>query len=189
MSVSSDVAGLLREVPTRPMRGRLVRCVAALGFLAETPPRFLYTSGRPNRCNPEAVSCLYFSESEEVANLEYRRGFEGTAGESQPKLTFVADVDLKHIVDLAEQEVLDLLGLSERDFFEPWRQLASPTRLQQLGLAISSQRVICAIRYPSNACHHFGTSGWNLAIFPSALARPSRVRILGEGGKPLEELP
>jgi RES domain-containing protein len=187
MSVSSDLAGLLPEVPTRPMRGRLVRCVAALGFLAETPPRFLYTSGRPNRCNPEAVSCLYFSESEEVANLEYRRGFEGTAGENQPKLTFVGDVDLRHIVDLAEPEVLDLLGLSERDFFEPWRQLASPLR-PAARLAISSQRVICAIR-TVECLPPLRTSGWNLAIFPSALARPSRVRILGEGGKPLEELP
>ncbi len=79
------------------MQRRLVRCVPHLDFMASDPPRFLYTSGRPNRCNPRGVDCLYFSEDERTADAEYRRQWRGTDAETQPKLTFFARVDLRRI--------------------------------------------------------------------------------------------
>jgi hypothetical protein len=72
------------------MRRRLVRCVAALDFLEGSPARYLYTSGRPGRCNPRDVDCLYFSETEDVADLEYRRRFAGIRAATEPRLTFFA---------------------------------------------------------------------------------------------------
>ena len=61
LAAGSEFEKLLEAVPIRAMRRRLVRCVAALDFLDGSPPRYLYTSGRPGRCNPRDVDCLYFS--------------------------------------------------------------------------------------------------------------------------------
>jgi RES domain-containing protein len=183
-----DVAALLERVPTRRMQRRLVRCVAALDFMEGARPSFLYTSGSPNRCNPRGVDCLYFSEMERVATMEYRRLFVGTSGVTAPRLTFVAAVDLVHVVDLAKRDVRSLLQLSAEDLFGSWRNADPPTRLQSLGLAISKQQVVTAIRYPSAACRIAGEKGWNVAIFPEAVQAPSRVRILGPSGDALEEL-
>jgi hypothetical protein len=58
-----------------------------------------------------------------------------------------------------------------------------------LGLAISRQDRISAIRYPSDACKQVGDKESNVAIFPDAMVLPSRVRILGKDGASLEELP
>lgn len=159
MSSDVELAECLKRVSTRRMRRRLVRCVPALDFLESSPPSFLYTSGRPNRCNPPGVDCLYFSETERVATLEYRGVFAGTSAANDPKLTFVAEVDLRHVVDLGKANVRSVLGLSAADLSEPWRGAAAPTRLQSLGLAITRQRHVSAIRYPSEACRRAGTGG------------------------------
>jgi RES domain len=100
-ATGSEFAKLLDIVPTRPMRRRLVRCVAALHFLEGSPPTYLYTSGRPGRCNPRGVDCLYFSETERVAVLEYRRRFASVSAATEPRLMFFAQVDLKRVVDLS----------------------------------------------------------------------------------------
>lgn len=171
------------------MQRRLVRCVPALDFLGGGPPSFLYTSGRPGRCNPAGVNCLYFSENERVAMLEYRRAFAGTGVAKAPKLTFIAEVDLRRVVDLEKTETRTVLALSAAELSELWRGATLSTRLQQFGGAVSKQRVVSAIRYPSDACRRAGTRGWNVAIFPAAVVAPSRIRILGDSGTVLEELP
>ena len=188
-SAETEFATLLETVPIRPMRRRLVRCVAALSFLEGTPPRFLRTSGRPGRCNPRDVDCLYFSETERVADREFHGRFAGVGTATEPRLTFYARVDLKGVVDLSLPAVLNALGMSIDDVLEAWRGAPSPTRLQRLGLAVSSQRRVCAIRFASDACRRAGTTGWNVAIFPDALVAPSRVWILGRSDTSLEELP
>lgn len=185
-----NFAKLLEDTPTRPMRRRLVRCVAALDFLEGSPPTYLYASGRPGRCNPRGVECLYFSETERVASLEYRRPFVSALGPAaEPRLMFFAYVDFARIVDLSRPAVLKALRLSTEDLRQPWRTAVSPTRLQQLGLAISKQRRVNAVRYPSDACRRAGNNGWNIAIFPGAIVAPSSLRILGRSGTALEELP
>jgi RES domain-containing protein len=171
------------------MRRRLVRCVPALDFLEGSPPKYLYTSGRPGRCNPRGVECLYFSETEQLADLEYRRWFAGTGSATEPRLVFFAEVDLRRIVDLSRPRVLKALALLAEDLLQPWRTVPSPTRLQKLGRAISTQRRIAAVRYPSDAGRRAGVNGWNVAIFPEAVTAPSRLRILGRSGTALEELP
>jgi len=188
-SAETEFDKLLETVPTRPMRRRLVRCVAALDFLEGSAPRFLHSSGRPGRCNPRGVDCLYFSETERVADLEFRGRFAGVGTATEPRLTFFARVDLKDVVDLSGPAVLKALGMSIDDVLEAWRSAPSPTRLQRLGLAVSSQRRVCAIRFASDACRRAGTTGWNVAVFPGAIVAPSRVWILGRSDTSLEELP
>lgn len=178
---------LLGSLPARSMERRLVRCVPVLSYMKGSPPTFLYTSGRPNRCNPAGVECIYFSESEDAALGEYRAIHAGSPSASAPRLTYFAEVDLRRVVDLSKQEVLDLLGLSKLDLSAPWRVAPGPTKLQQLGLAVSRQTRISAIRYPAQAEKADG--GWNVVIFRSSIASPNRVRILGNSGESLEELP
>jgi hypothetical protein len=132
---------------------------------------------------------LYFSETGRVADLEYRRRFAGVGSATEPRLTFFAEVDLRHVVDLSSHAVLEALDMSADDLFAAWRIVSSPTRLQRLGLAVSMQSRVSAIRFASDACRRAGTSGWNVAIFPGAITSPSRVRILGRSGASLEELP
>jgi hypothetical protein len=91
---------LLKTMPTRRMRRRLARCVPQLDFMGGRPPRFLFASGRRNRCNPEGIECFYFSEDERTADTEYRHQWHGTVAEHQPKLTFFAWVRLRRVLDL-----------------------------------------------------------------------------------------
>lgn len=152
-------------------------------------PAFLYTSGRANRCNPAGVNALYFSESEATALKEYQRGTAGTGLAEAPKLTFTAEVDLERILDLSLPEVLAALELAAADLSLDWRGVDSPTKLQVLGRAISEQQSVSAIRYPSAVSAGMRPRAWNVALFPFAIAAPNRLRILGEGGEFLEELP
>jgi len=189
MRDAGSFEALLAGLPARRTRRRLVRCVPHLDFMTSDPPRFLYTSGRPNRCNPRGVDCLYFSEDERTADAEYRRQWRGTDAETQPKLTFFARVDLRRIIDLETEQVIHTLGLTHHDLFGPWRLSLELTPLQQLGLAISRQRSVAAVRFPSAALGTSARKGWNLAIFPFSLESPNRVEILGKSGDPLEVLP
>jgi len=169
------------------MRRRLQSCVPLLDFLRGAPPSFLYTSGRAGRCNPAGVECLYFSESEAVAAEEYRLAWRGTPAEHQPKLTFQARVNLRQVLDLAQTPTLEALGLTSADLAASWR--GKPlTRLQAIGRAVSRQKPIAAIRYPSFAARKKGVAGWNVAIFPEAIEAPDSVEILGTSGVPLAVL-
>ena len=134
------------------------------------------------------LSACTFPRRSASPRLEYRRLFGGTGAEEEPKLTFVAEVDLRRVIDLEKPEVRGALDLSAADFFESWREAASPTRLQRLGLAVSRQRDVSAIRYPSDACRRARSKGWNVVIFPEAVVAPDRVWILGRSGAALEEL-
>jgi RES domain-containing protein len=182
-----DLAKLLKEVPIRSLRRRLARCVPHLDFMGGDPPRFLFASGRANRCNPKGVRCIYFSEDERTAASEYRQTWRGLIAEHQPKLTFFARAHFRRILDLGNPSMVELFGLFEDDLFGSWRAREAPTRLQELGLAISRQRSISALRYPSAPCH--GKQGWNLAIFLDALNRPDRIEILGKSDRPFEVVP
>ena len=80
------------------------------------------------------------------------------------------------------------LGIRNTDFYGTWRGRRE-TRLQKIGRAISEQRRISSVRFPSAASHAEGSSGWNFAIFTASLTPPDRVEILGDGTRPLEVLP
>lgn len=86
--MTSDAPGfdeaLLASVPARRMRRILVRAVPQLDFSESAEPSFLYTSGRPNRCNPRGVRALYFSEDERTTDAEFNSYWKGTSGQHQP---------------------------------------------------------------------------------------------------------
>jgi hypothetical protein len=102
---------------------------------------------------------------------------------------FFARVRLRRILDLGNEQVIQVLGLTEDDLFGPWRLSRRLTRLQELGLAISQQQSITALRFPSAALRSPDQPGWNLALFPLSLRSPDRIEILGNSDVPIERLP
>lgn len=189
MAGGRSIGELLESAPTRAMARRLYRVVPALSFLRSAAPTFLYKSGRAGRCNPAGVDCLYFSETEETALHEYRYGVTGTKAENAPRLTFVAEVDFRHVLDLSKRETLRALDLDDADLRASWRLARTPTVLQRLGEALSRQARISALRLPSLRSSTSGRQGWNVAIFPMSIADPDRLKVVGENGGTLEELP
>lgn len=135
-----DLDRLLQRAPARHMERRLVRCVPQLAFSRRRLPSFLYTSGRPNRCNPAGVDCLYFSETEATAEAEYRATWRGLPAEHQPRLTYTARVHLRAVLDLGDRKVVDALCLSAADWEASWRLARVPTRLQEIGRAPANHR-------------------------------------------------
>lgn len=61
---------------------------------------------------------------------------------------------------------------SAADLKSGWRLAKEPTLLQELGRAISLQQAVAALRFPSVAARSAGLAGWNVAIYPAALAAP-----------------
>jgi hypothetical protein len=56
----------------------------------------------------DAGSLLTISSESDVMfrlNIEYRRSFQGTSVASEPRLTFIADVDLRRVVDVEKPDV------------------------------------------------------------------------------------
>jgi RES domain-containing protein len=182
---ADDWDRLLRDAPTSPYRGNLVRCIPQLTFLNKRPPRYLFTSGKPNRCNPRGVDCLYLAENRETAIAEYEKYWP----DRQPELTFHGQLTAEAILDLGDAVCAEHFGLSEGDFFAPFRLATSTTRLQALGESISRQTRVVAIRFPSEARQALGETGYNLVVFRDSLQSPDSLRILGPGGASLEEWP
>lgn len=176
---------LLETAPTTAFDGRLVRCIPQLTFSGGNPPSYLFTSGLLNRCNPKGVHCIYMGHDKATAECEYESYYD----QPEPQLTYYADFRAMATIDLETLNARAHFGLTEADFFEGFRLKTSPTLLQSLGRAISRQKRIVAIRFPSNACHTKGAAGFNWAIFPKSIIAPDSLKILGRGGASLEEWP
>lgn len=186
MSELESIRRRLDAAPVIPYEGVLVRCVALLPLMAGGAPDYLFTSGKPNRFNPGGARCVYFSENEETARMEYARRLGTGTGAHQPLGTYFAEVRVARMLDLADPATRDAAGLKARDMTAAWQRAKAPTRAQRVGL-VASQMGIAAIRFPSDAARACGASGFNLVLFPAGVVAPDRVRILGPTRTPLQE--
>ncbi len=177
---------LLNDAETCPFTGTLVRCVPQLTFAEGTPPSYLFTSGRRQRCNPEGVHCLYMAEERETALAEYDSYFV----DPQPHVVYHGNLNVRALLDLAHPANRESLGLDDKDFFESFRLKRRKTPLQSLGEAVSKQTTIAAVRFPSRAMRDVGKQGFNIVVFRLALTSPDEsLQILGPSGTILEEWP
>jgi RES domain-containing protein len=179
----------LKSVPFIEARGILARMVPLGDLIKNSPPDFLFASGKPNRYNPAGIQCVYFSENETTARLEYARQWAGLRPAQQPLVTYFAEVRLRRALDLSSGKILEILKLTPRDLRQPWRGAGKPTMTQLLGEAVSRRSVISAIRYPSEAAETAGQSGCNIVIYRNNVKRPDSVRILGPDRNPLGHWP
>jgi RES domain-containing protein len=179
----------LQSVPVVELHQTLARIVPLGDLVKNSPPHFLYTSGKPNRYNPAGVHCVYFSEDDATARLEFARQWGALRGAKQPAVTFFAEIRLRKVLDLASTDVLNALNLKPADLHKPWRGSKRPTITQLLGHAVAEHSPICAIRYPSEAARAMAASGCNVVIYPGNVKRPDSVRILGPARKPLDKWP
>ena len=184
-----DIQSALSVAPVRPFQAMLVRCVALVPLAGRGAPDYLFTSGRANRYNPDGVRCVYFSEDERTARAEYARRLGKSTRALQPLGIYFAEVKLARVLDLADEQARETLGLSAKDLSAAWQRAGKPTRGQLLGLAVSEQTELAAIRFPSDAARVAGFAGFNVVIFEDSLRRPDFVRILGPTKKPLQEWP
>jgi RES domain-containing protein len=180
-----DWKTLLARSPKVGFKENLVRCISQKVFDEGRPPRYLFTSNKRNRCNPDGVSCLYMSIDRATAQAEYDKYFP----EPQPHLTFFGALQAKAIVDLTDKATQKHFGIKKREFFENIRLKPGLTPLQSLGLEISNQSTVVGVRYPSEACHRVGSVGHNLVVYKDALSLPDTLKILGPGNTILEEWP
>lgn len=178
----------LATAPTKAVNAKLFRLVAFKNVVAHNPPNWLYTSGKPNRYNPAGVDCVYFSETREVAQAEYDRMWQGISGESQPFVTFCAEISLQRVLDLTDAATLKKLKLAKSSLFKAWRTVKKPTVTQLIGKAVSDTGIFSSIRYPSAATASNRRAGANFVIFRGCVHSPDHVRILGpDDTVPLDE--
>ncbi|HXP59130.1 MAG TPA: RES family NAD+ phosphorylase, partial [Dongiaceae bacterium] len=176
----------LASAPARTMRAKLSRLVPFNDLVAYNPPEWLYTSGKPNRCNPSGVLCVYFGEDADVAATEYEARWKQLVGKDQPVTTYYAMVALQRVLDLTSPATLNALGVDQQDLFKPWRRAKRLTLTQLLGKAVNETRLFSAIRFPSKAA---ARAGVNIVIFRNCLRSPDSVQVLGPTNKPLERWP
>lgn len=179
----------LELVPVIELCGTLARLVPLGDLVKNSPSDFLFTSGKPNRYNPAGIECVYFSEDEATARLEYARQWANLRASKQPIVTYFAEVRLRRVLDLTSRKTLEALKLKSRDLHRTWRGADRPTVTQLLGEAVSEHSRIPAIRYPSDAAKTTGRSGCNVVIYRSNVRRPNSVRVLGPDKKPLGKWP
>lgn len=109
--------------------------------------------------------CIYFSETLDVAKMEYDSYLLGLPGAHQPIVIISADVKIARVLDLTDATVLKTLGVDRKDLFMSWRLVASPTVTQLIGTALIETDLYAAIHYPSDAAEKAGKTGVNFAIF------------------------
>src|SRR5450759_3057313 len=102
MPTVDDFFHRIKTVGIVPASGILPRIVPEFCLHSGATPDFLYTSGKPNRFNPQDVLCVYFSEDEPTALEEYLRPLRGTPAEFQPRTTYFARVSLANVLDLKD---------------------------------------------------------------------------------------
>jgi RES domain-containing protein len=189
MTDEEAMRAALAGAPVRPLWATLVRCVALLPLTAGGTPDYLFTSGRANRCNPAGMAGIYFSEDERTARAEYGRRLGRGTGALQSVSIYFAEVELARVLDLEDEPTRNALNLKPRDLTVRWQFAQKPTQTQLVGLAVSQQQAIAAIRFPSDAARAAGFVGFNVAIFCDCVRRPDSVRILGPTKKPLQKWP
>jgi RES domain-containing protein len=175
---------VLRKLPLRRKSGLLARCVIRQALESSTPPDFLYASTRAGRYNPDKIECIYWSENETVARLEYRRYHQGV----ETYETFFCRYKV-NVVDLADSDVLSALGLNDSDLRARWRTASSPPETQLLGHAVSLQQRFAAIRFPSDAARSAGESGFNYVVFRASLRNPHFIEVATDPGLAVQRWP
>lgn len=183
---------LVETAPTRTYQRKtkrktnlLARYVPKKVFDGGTPPTYLHASGNLNRCNPEGVECIYFAEGPETARAEFDSYYKNPLAE----LGYYARVGLRAILDFEDPATFSHFGILSNDFsrsFAPKSGALIP--LQSVGLAVSRQRRITAIRYPSNAMRKLGKSGINIVLFHNLITAPDFLEIM-EHNRVLERWP
>lgn len=180
-----DWKKLLAKAPKVDIKRNLVRCISKGVFDGGTPPSYLLTSGKPGRCNPRGVLCLYMAKDRDTALTEYDKYFT----KPEPHIVFYGKLEAKEVIDLSDTATQAHFGFGPEDFFEGFRLKPGSTPLQCLGLEISNQKSVTGIRFPSAACHETGTVGHNFVLYKNSFESPDSLEILGVRRTVLEKWP
>lgn len=173
---------LVKTAPTRSYQRKakeksklLARYVPKQTFDGGTPPAFLYASGNLNRCNPSGVPCVYFGEGPETARAEFDSYYTAPLTE----LGYYARAALRAILDFEDTRTRSHFGLKDDDFTRSYvTKSGNLIPLQEIGRAVSRQRRITAIRFPSNAMLRQKKIGFNIVVFQDLVTAPDSLEIM-----------
>ena len=135
------------------------------------------------------MECIYFSEDDGTAAVEFRRDLAGLPDEFQPVVTYWAEVMIQRALDLTDLTTVQGLGLDENELFAPWRGSKQPTLTQTLGDTLVKHTHITAIRFPSDVAKLAGLTGNNVVVYRAQVKPPDRVSIVGPTGRKLQTWP
>jgi hypothetical protein len=79
--------------------------------------------------------------------------------------------------------------LNASDLWAQWRTATTPTKCQILGQAISLQQRFAAIRFPSDAAHTAGETGFNYVVFKASIRDTSFIQVETDPGVPIQRWP
>jgi hypothetical protein len=128
MDAVDEYLSALQTLPLRRKKRLVARCVRREAVESSDPPNFLYASKRAGRYNPAGVECVYWSEKETTAQLEYRRY---TKDPSAYEIYF-CNINLA-FVDLEDATVLAALDLQLADLHRRWRTASLPVKTRYWG--------------------------------------------------------
>ena len=121
------------------------------------------------------VACAYFGEGLKAARAEFDSYYKKPLTE----MGFYARVSFKHILDLEDATTRKHFGLSDRDFTRSYVTLSGDLiPLQSIGLAVSQQTKVAAIRFPSHAILELGKTGFNVVVFQHLITPPDNLEIM-----------
>jgi hypothetical protein len=105
-----------------------------------------------------------------------------------PFTTYTAQANLTYL-DLSNADVLNVLGLVPAELHLPWRTSKAPTKTQLLGQALSLQKRISALRFPSEAALSQGQNGYNVVVYRDSIVPPSHLGIFTGEAAAIQQWP
>src|SRR3954465_13604639 len=101
---------LVATAPTVPVKGKkLYRAIAHLSHL--TSRKYLFASGRRNRCNPAGGFCIYMADDRDTALTEYDKYYTDL-GNVEPSVIYTGRLTSAATIDLENPAVRDHFGLT-----------------------------------------------------------------------------
>lgn len=193
------LAAALRNIPTVPFRGSLVRAVHAAtlyGFRhgPRYAPRPLFDLGPPRSgarfTPPGGAPALYLADDVETSLRELLQVGASAALRPQPSakamVVFTADVRLEAVLDLTRDETMAALGTTAAELASPWRhrrdRRVPPT--QVLGRAVAEHGHIQALRFASTK-----GPGDCFMILTATIVAPAFVRVTDPESKLVQSIP
>jgi RES domain-containing protein len=192
MLVAADLPAIVATLPVKPYEGACYRIVDYAVLTGYNPILPLYTLGpgqNGQRYTPKGgPNAFYAAEDIITAHAEYHSvdrivlTTETTYKlHANPTVQLTIQVNLQHVLDLADSAIQAALGTTAAELTGPWRKqmikrLFCPTH--DLAKAVYEHGTIQAMRYPSARGAEFS----NLIIWEERLTLPSFVEVKDSTG-------
>jgi RES domain-containing protein len=196
MHSPKKLASVLAKLPPISVSQSFYRSVNHASLHKCVPPKPLYALGpglEGSRYTPKGgPPCLYVSAKPlttlcEVAGIASAL-LDAGAIIQQPLTLYAIRVQLKHVLDLTDNSVVEALGTTFAELDAPWEEQirnSKPVPTHVLAIAAHNSGRFQGIRFFSH--EYPGTV--NLAIWTNTVKRPSFIEVIDASGELSDRLP